>query len=1076
MFLGNIKFAPRSNATPASSPAPAPSTPPQFTELTHNSHYKVARLSSAPLLGSLVAHADIAASSQFVAALSDNGTACWSYVSQDAPCLLPNVEDYLPVLVAPSPGADRPGLVAIRASGEVSYLENVALTASVVAGPEQLSARMLLRAGETPALARALDPLGVVVATSLGRVFLVRLRDHTGKPHVTCVSVSQTRFLPFLTPKNPLAGLKPARRWGQHSRSVLTLSKSGVFSEYLISREGQLSCLFSNDIMSALQQEIRDLYDSDQLILEDVHQAGDSVLVLGSVPINDAETCHVLFTLKKDGEELLVARAYRLTRYTLPAQSPGLVVPEPGDTAYVVFPDAVVLVSLSWGARPWEDVITLKLGTILAATVEENGLVVAARDAGVLRITQTAKVATELLFAKTRIEQAIFSAPETPLAFGVPRGVVLEQTEIENAALAVARDILQASSAYLPPRMPLLSQHLRLREEKMKAFVTYCAENFGGFMSVEVKNYIANSVEKMSACRRLWDGVVEPSYNDSSAMELFRNSAKHALGDTANDLEGNSVVEALFFTGADHIGKFMAHILSQGIENKAYVDICARSVVCAIREGSLEIEGAVRDALGLQDGEFGSSEPWFLEHEICFSINTIFSQMLENEDKDAPMFVALVLVLFFCLRVGVSFYQSQGLSQTLKEQVQRYRSVYEGNRALWIKALIALGENDAAFHLAERFEDLSSLVLICDKEMERVRMEGLSDTFVHQKMVDCFERFGYPFAKYLYDYYMLTDKTRDLLLGFPEYKHYLKRYLLDERHGKVEWIMELLEGEYDNAGKVLVTLYEESDDLLENKKVELSVAKLSLMASNNRVLLEKAQNGLKILKNQQFLMEEVGKLRSGKQVDVASESTELVSKLTTKAKKRGVALLATELLKPMSKLLAGKTVGLADLIDMFTLLDAKSPEMKLNWYRAAYLLSLGGLNEGEQEICEKGLWRRAILADDWAGILKMQGTKLPEFIKQKVEGSVLYITLQACFKEGLFSRIRLPDLEELSRPISKESLEQRYKGVKRLEALEAELKKEEEAIKIEGFADYFKGVIGGAQGAGVVNYERMEVE
>ncbi|GMF01574.1 unnamed protein product [[Candida] boidinii] len=75
-----------------------------------------------------------------------------------------------------------------------------------------------------------------------------------------------------------------------------------------------------------------------------------------------------------------------------------------------------------------------------------------------------------------------------------------------------------------------------------------------------------------------------------------------------------------------------------------------------------------------------------------------------------------------------------------------------------------------------------------------------------------------------------------VLIGFPSYHEYVIKFLNDDPvYGNILWIRLILDGEYEKAGESLIKYFNYNEnDTIERKKLQLSIAKLSLIANERR--------------------------------------------------------------------------------------------------------------------------------------------------------------------------------------------------------------------------------------------------
>ncbi|GMM33862.1 Nup133 protein [Saccharomycopsis crataegensis] len=1140
--------------------------PSNSIELTRNDQYRVSKLKALPKILAEEEcdglHGYIDQYSKYACVSSSGSVDIWNYASTDPTpitytidsdeTLQKNSNNILPVLVLPSPGIKEPGLVSIdTVTGDIKYYEYVFSDSSVsmIYQKDNVSKRISLYAGEVITMYENIEPVGIVIATSHGRVILISLRDSAGKPNIQISNIISSSFLPFFRSKDQIVSIKGGKDLGHGTKSLSIITDSGLFTLWSVARDGQAIKIYETSVTDQLLGEIKDLYENDNITILDSHPLStdtddeqEAYLVLTSVENGANETCYILFTMVRNGDELMVFSAYRLTRYTKPYQNsvPKLYLPKPEMTAFIVFEDAIVLVEVTQKLehslvtnRKWEDVVLFRSGVKIIGTGFEDysyedgvftnlpSVIVVSKKAGVLKIERcissddlkdTQQSFTSTSFTKSKIEQAVFYGytDNNPLLFNVPENTIIEESEIEQAIISVGDELVGSKSAYLPPRLSSLAGHLELRLLKLKNLAEYVAVNFIHEITTNTKMKVISDLEKINAAYKIWS-VLESYYyapEGKQIIEFFCNSIKDTIG--GESAVEKQIIENFFYYHVDKMGQFLSQITTRLLEsfNQSNYSVAVLLVIKSIKEGAIDVETDIKNLFQMTSSEIGTEIPWILEGDLCFKLNDLHHSYHEaaaefanssNTAEVANHLVSLVSTLFFSFNQGLAFYTAKSLTKATREEIQRYKSVYESNRGIWISSLTEFNEMNAALQLAENFEDLLSLVRICDGEKDRVLSNGLDDTFVKERLDSYFEKFGYRFAETLYNYYVLNGKLQELLLGFPKYNSLLKRFLSSGNHGRISWIRNILDGEYFDSAYDLYTIANKADDLVSNKKLQLSVAKLSVLAQdedqynpNSDDILADIETGLTVLDIQENLYNQVsGLVHFEDDSDLVTETDRVLALLTSYLQKRSPIVNFLNLRKHLSKLLSNKSVPATELIDLYTLLDTKTPEMKMNFYQALKLVGTGFLSYSEKNISEILIWRRAILADDWKEIGNSVN-RTPVFIKEKMENSALCITLLQCFQDDLFAtnnnnrKIRLPDLEYLTQPIPQEEVAKRYgKNLNQasLASLTEQLDKEVQLIKdimaSFDFENYVKGIIGTAQtnsgSKEVVNYQTLEL-
>ncbi|PKY01840.1 hypothetical protein P168DRAFT_306102 [Aspergillus campestris IBT 28561] len=213
-----------------------------------------------------------------------------------------------------------------------------------------------------------------------------------------------------------------------------------------------------------------------------------------------------------------------------------LLLPAPGDTAFIIANQSVTLLSL---AGPKEsptshllldpnqqrpslyDSIVFRSGKeydILGNGVEAQnndesfcGCLLMIREFGVVRITTSPRkksgsdIEDAQVSAKDKLEQAIFygTMSDNPLNLANKSCLDFSAKEIEQAALEICKDLLQSTSRFIPRTAISLDQNLRLRAKAI--------DDLASLLKQQNKNFdrqtwweLLWSAEKLAAQRSMW--------------------------------------------------------------------------------------------------------------------------------------------------------------------------------------------------------------------------------------------------------------------------------------------------------------------------------------------------------------------------------------------------------------------------------------------------------------------------------------------------------------------------------------------------------------------------------------------
>lgn len=807
--------------------------------------------------------------------------------------------------------------------------------------------------------------------------------------------------------------------------------------------------------------------------------------------------------------------------------------------------------------RRWEDIITFRSHIDIIGYGFEDAIfpsmIVISKQVGMLQIAMindNKNARNNSSFVKSHIEQAVFYGGEadegmgnsmTPLEFDFTNNIQLEEKEIENSVLQVSDELISSKLIYLPPRLASLESHLQRRFEKCVTFNKYVANNFLNDIPLSTKLQIIDDFQKISAAVQIWSIINEyrqkPEYSDIFVSVI--QSMDLPVSNNTN-MANSNVIENFFYYDVKHLGKFLSLLISTLLSNNSiYYNAAIVIVLKAIKNGAIDIEDDTKYGLyhidadaAIREGMSAGIYPWIISDDLCFKYAELFakyydsinqSESFQNSPEVVGQIISLVLILFFTFNSALSYF---GSSASNAELFVKYEQTYKTGKSQWINSLLIIGESNIALQIAESFKDFESIVQVIESESLKINSTK-DEQLIYDKLKFYFENFGYNFARTLYEFFVKSDKYQDLLMGYVNYDHFdfLKTFLNSSpKYGRIFWIKNVLDNDFLQAGETLIKISNSLDESIQNKEFELSIAKLSLLTvlesgPNNNFVQEKFHNievELFVLEVQNKLFDEMSQL-VGPQQDIEinnrvpdddqeSGSEDMKNSQIDKVlnllgsnlinnRSGNNSVLFHNLKKSLSLLMNKQYVPTLGLIDLLTLLNANTNSIKFNFYNALkIILQDRSLDNYEFQFLQTLIWRRCILADDWAETLGLiqQETKSSEFIQEKISKSVLYQTLLHCFRNNDFSsssqKLQLPNLEHKlvekidDLPISISSKEKipKLQITALINELNFEASMIEKLIDSYDFSVYFKTVVGTAHNNSnsrlLINYETLELQ
>ncbi|GCE98349.1 hypothetical protein ZYGM_004599 [Zygosaccharomyces mellis] len=902
-----------------------------------------------------------------------------------------------------------------RKNGQLIYYEDIDSINNLHLQLSHSKAHMVslkLKENETVTQAINCEPAGIVIATSLGRVVFVTIRDSSGKPSVRVkqqlVKPQQGFFFSTFNPSNEIVSLKMGPIVGRGERLLYIVTRGGNFQMWhlsvSISSYKRLDVQLFDQILDSLQA----LYPF----------ARASLQVLNSHPLfPDSSSIHLVLSSISDGYEMYyilstivldektksftIFSTYRLNTYvkSFVDKKPEFFIPaavgeQLTDTAtvFVLFEDAVVLTQVSSKLdssyplrRKWEDIVSFRNDvTLIGSGYDSKSIYVMSKEIGILEISVTGEVnesetsLEEVRFVKSHVDQAVYFSgiSSNPIDFNIPRGISLEVGEIEADLCSCSDEIFHSKGTYIPPMMNTLTQHLNLRVDLFKNLLNFVEQNF---------NFKVSPIEKLNLLQNF-----EILNCSLKLCILFKNLPElDEIWKKTVKLWNNSLTTEVFFINHLHefpkvFSQFLVQLnkksMPASIPLKAStVDLLIECVYNGVLE---EGEKQIRyDLFKLDPLELSTELPWFINYENLESINSsfldfqLFTQIISTEDRSRLLTLTKTLYYLFN-QANIWFKEYPQRQET--ELFSKFQLLFLNNHLSWNQALLDSGLEQEALHIAEFYQDFEALV---------ETLESLDRSISQEAYFYYFDKFQYQFASTVFQYYINQNKLDDLFYRFPEQHDVLAEFLASsDKYGDVAWIQEILDGRYNVASSTLcdISLGETKEGPpLEQRQIYLNIAKLTGLVNEPVPLdrLKLIQSNLDVLDGQKHLLLKLQdpRIRLASRF-VGTPLEKLFQSLTDKmGQQRGL--------------------NLRFLIEVYSMLEDTD-----SFYCALKLIAFdGGLLDYEhKKFLVATVWRRCILRDDW------------DSVKDDTKSS-LYQVLCKYFSEEFFqSNLSLPSFASIT--------------------------------------------------------------
>ncbi|KAI4289371.1 MAG: hypothetical protein L6R35_001372 [Caloplaca aegaea] len=563
-------------------------------ELTKNNTYSVSRLATTPAhfqshLGSAKWRGQLVPSIGYAIATTQTEALVWCYKQganasdSSKPLIIriphasPDTKQPLP-LAALVPSSPEPGLLVVMpVSGKVTYWETISIAATMDLDRQKQQAihgTIVGQAtGERATNITDAEPQGFLITIDSGKIAHLSIADFQGKASISAQILRNTIshnggvFGSLRTvfggggSLKEIAAVKASNTVHRGQRDCIIGTSRGLLQLWELSWSLTHSLKYEVDIKAKLMDSIHNLgvipHDCEnqyfgvldlvflpssamgQVRINSGHQSTMKLLVL-TVTSNVSDSRYALHVVGIADGTIHVPIVHPVSCYTTPISpessfKPTLLVPNKGQTAYVVFEEAVVLVSLeevlnspdsqlrtetTKAPDPFQDVIDFRKGKgyrvvgcaidIPEKSYKGSACTVMIQGYGLIKVS-VAPFGEDLTFsdratttAQTKLEQAVFYGPQQSLLDFSGRPEIQFATEdIEDAAIRICRSITSSSSKHLSTVSPSTEQHLQRRAIALSDLVKQLSKHYQPVRPI-VRWRLLWEAEKMAAAKAIW--------------------------------------------------------------------------------------------------------------------------------------------------------------------------------------------------------------------------------------------------------------------------------------------------------------------------------------------------------------------------------------------------------------------------------------------------------------------------------------------------------------------------------------------------------------------------------------------
>lgn len=516
------------------------------------------------------------------------------------------------------------------------------------------------------------------------------------------------------------------------------------------------------------------------------------------------------------------------------------------------------------------------------------------RTIGVIRVSVFPRYPAEnhaeegQVTAKHRIEQAIFfgTMARNPLNLAGDNDFGFSATEIEDASLEICQELLRSESRFIPSTAISVDQNLRLRAKALDDLASLLMRK-GNPVSRPARWELLWAAEKLAAQKSMWQlGATPRAKSDKSFLRHVIESMNDKFKTRSAPSHGDAdSVRQWFLRDSfqmEHVIPWIknavkprrnnssrqARQLSEEILDASELFLAIMETAFRYREEHSSLFGLGDDFMEdgvLTDGFEGLPEFWtstavgyaeaghLLDWELDSCRAWIQQRPSSTDAPDAQVLTRLaknsarhLRILGQMHRERTGWLVAQSDSKLADESVS-IDQAHVKERKWQLFKLAGIGHLGDALCLAEQFRDMGALVELVIELQDQVKTQPAqdplagsslienSDADVSHRISQYFERFGESWAD-AYFSRQISMGHPGALLSLRKYQDSVTRFLRKSpAYAKLCWINDVAgEEDFNAAGDCLENLALDSETELWSHRVEISLAKLSKLASSEQ--------------------------------------------------------------------------------------------------------------------------------------------------------------------------------------------------------------------------------------------------
>lgn len=679
---------------------------------------------------------------------------------------------------------------------------------------------------------------------------------------------------------------------------------------------------------------------------------------------------------------------------------------------------------------------------------------------------------------KSRIEQAVFYGmlQDNILDLARPDPNPISLKEIEQASLAMSDEILKSETPFIPTPPTSVEANLARRAQALDALATHIRQTYPPLSHATMWKLLWDA-EKIAAGQHLWQDF-EKHLAAATSNGKRRTTLLHEISsfvqdatpfELPEDASADDRVRAIFVSRLSHIDRFLvfAQMIVGAIKNEqstSQEDLLrllseADDIWLGVLETTYKFrtdnaplygippdrltDGILIDSNDYQGlGEFWTSSDSMLKEilKMAALARKSAEEVYETAETDtATAFVKRIaaenprFVVLICLAYEerINWTRSRGEPRYV-DKANQLTEAYKQQRHDEIRALSIIGQTPSAMMLAEKYRDMDTLTEIIVAESQYLIETSYTAAADEKAFIDTeleemnarvgryFNRFQDDWANAFFNQGFSGDQAGHMLTqAQAHWEKYLARYLrADPRRSKICWINDITsKDDYYHASHALATAGTQQEDQLWSKKVELSMAKLSMLAADEanlpidkQVTLRSEQRmhaELKVIDIQEKIYRHI----LPEVLHALDQPAELQLAMERFGQGSSNRSMLNRLLEAvLSKLLPHQTLDLDEIIDVLTLMDEVETSNadtsiqgeEIYWALVALNAAAPELETPRFEMLLQLIWKRAYLKTDWAAVNKSTSKRNGADVEDVLVETTAYRTLYLCMKHGLF--------------------------------------------------------------------------